>query len=90
MQISQPFKFIQVTGISSGFFRFGRFTTRGYGVIRLTPVGYQQVNLFNLLAGDEGRWQSLEPTLGGLQAAQTVLNANPHELIGEFLQTYIG
>lgn len=35
--------------VSSGFFRFGRFTTRGYGVVRLRPAEYFYGGLPELL-----------------------------------------
>ena len=37
--------------ISSGFFRFGRFTSRGYGWVRLLGPTGQQINLADLLSG---------------------------------------
>ncbi|RMH01706.1 MAG: hypothetical protein D6706_01475 [Chloroflexi bacterium] len=36
--------------ISSGFFRFGRFTSRGYGVVRLEPHKYYYGDLMLLMA----------------------------------------
>jgi hypothetical protein len=36
--------------VSSGFFRLGRFTTRGYGVVRLQPKDYFYGSLMELLA----------------------------------------
>jgi CRISPR/Cas system CSM-associated protein Csm3 (group 7 of RAMP superfamily) len=39
--------------IGSGLFRFGRFVSRGYGVVRLTPEGGACTDLHALLRGEE-------------------------------------
>jgi hypothetical protein len=39
--------------ISSGLFRFGRFVSRGYGVVHLTPDGGRLTDLHDLLRGGE-------------------------------------
>lgn len=74
--------------ISSGFFRFGRFTSRGYGVVRLTPLAHLSMSLHDLLAEEGPNWTMLPEIGTGLEAAGTVLTANPVDLIGRFLEQY--
>jgi len=38
--------------IGSGLFRFGRFVSRGYGAVRLTPDGGERTDLHSLLCGE--------------------------------------
>lgn len=52
--------------IGSGLFRFGRFVSRGYGVVRLTFDGGQRTDLQALLRGGESLpWEV--PVLGEMQ-----------------------
>jgi len=44
--------------IGSGLFRFGRFVSRGYGVVRVTPDGGERTDLHTLLGdGSPTNWQ---------------------------------
>jgi len=74
--------------ISSGFFRFGRFTSRGHGLVRLTPQAHCLAGLHDLLAGDPLAWTDLPDGGTGLEAARLVLAAEPLELVGRFLEQY--
>jgi CRISPR/Cas system CSM-associated protein Csm3 (group 7 of RAMP superfamily) len=60
--------------ISSGFFRFGRFTSRGYGVVRLQPRACLRADLNTLLSGAEPKAQALANTTSGHHAAQAFLH----------------
>lgn len=51
--------------VSSGFFRFGRFTSRGYGVVRLQPQEYFYNNLMNLLTQEQSAFVSLKDSSSG-------------------------
>lgn len=53
--------------IGSGLFRFGRFVSRGYGVVRLIPNGGERTDLHTLLRdGTPTAWEA--PDLQGMQA----------------------
>lgn len=74
--------------ISSGFFRFGRFTSRGYGVVRLKPHTYLCQNLKELLT------TNLTPTLisdcqYGHLAAETILRHDPLKTVVERVSGYL-
>ena len=59
--------------ISSGFFRFGRFTSRGYGVVRLKPHAFVRAALNALLSGPELPPAPVADTRSGHDTAQTIL-----------------
>jgi len=59
--------------ISSGFFRFGRFTSRGYGVVRLHPRACLRADLSTLLSAAEPLPQPLTDTTSGHAAARAFL-----------------
>jgi CRISPR/Cas system CSM-associated protein Csm3 (group 7 of RAMP superfamily) len=65
----------------SGFFRFGRFTTRGYGTVRLHPVTYARKSLDNLLSGDQLPAVPVAEEGSGWAVAQNVLGTDPLELV---------
>lgn len=75
--------------VSSGFFRFGRFTTRGYGVVRLRPAAYFVGDLGALLAGDDLILRPVEGTLGGRAVAQRLLGREPLSLVIEQVKTWM-
>lgn len=74
--------------ISSGFFRFGRFTSRGYGVVRLVPSGSLRESLFDLLEKEE-----LEPDPtdagSGYDLAEELLDEDPLAVVRREVQDYI-
>ncbi len=73
--------------VGSGFFRFGRFTTRGYGVVRLRPTAHFMGGLAAALAGDGLTLQRVEGGKGGLAVARELLGREPLELVrGEVAQ----
>ncbi len=67
--------------VGSGFFRFGRFTTRGYGVVRLEPAAYLMGGLDVLLAGDRLEPEPVEAGQGTLAVAQKMLGRGPLDVI---------
>jgi CRISPR/Cas system CSM-associated protein Csm3 (group 7 of RAMP superfamily) len=75
--------------ISSGFFRFGRFTSRGYGVVRLTPATYTCHDLASLLAGATPAPTPLDTVTSGYAAAQTLLDTSPHAVLNDTVQRWV-
>jgi CRISPR/Cas system CSM-associated protein Csm3 (group 7 of RAMP superfamily) len=67
--------------VSSGFFRFGRFTTRGYGVVRLQPTAYLWQSLDALLSGEEPVPQSVDGEQSGKEIAGTIMDREPLEIV---------
>jgi len=67
--------------IGSGLFRFGRFVSRGYGVVRLKPDGGECSDLHALLR-DEPRDHWIMP---GLEEMQLTV----HQRIGEWLKSWL-
>jgi hypothetical protein len=67
--------------VSSGFFRFGRFTTRGYGVVRLQPVTYFIGGLGALLVSDGPVFQSVEGAQVGAVVALKLLRCEPSKVV---------
>jgi len=74
--------------ISSGFFRFGRFTTRGYGVVRLAPLACLNVDLAELLSAESAPWQSIEKPTAGWQAAERILGAAPMRVLENYVRSF--
>lgn len=72
--------------ISSGFFRFGRFTSRGYGVVRLMPHTYLKVDLNTLLAGQSPAPQALASS--GWQEASQALARDPLTIVKAKVQAW--
>lgn len=72
--------------ISSGFFRFGRFTSRGYGVVRLRPARYSLGSLGGLLRG-EG--EQVTTATSGFELAQALLGQNPLRVVWEEVRRYV-
>jgi CRISPR/Cas system CSM-associated protein Csm3 (group 7 of RAMP superfamily) len=74
--------------ISSGFFRFGRFTSRGYGVVRLVPHKHFYGSLADLLAADD---DPCEPSgVGsGYELARNLLGQGPLEVVKEAVRKYV-
>lgn len=66
--------------IGRGFFRFGRFTSRGYGWVRLTEPARRQMALADLLADGAGAWQAAS---GGAAAAAALLGRDPWAILRE-------
>lgn len=75
--------------ISSGFFRFGRFTSRGYGVVRLNPSAYLRQDLAALLAGGATAKTPLDGAASGYAAAQTMLAADPYNTVRQTVQQWL-
>ena len=69
--------------VSSGFFRFGRFTTRGYGVVRLRPSATFVGGLGALLAGGDLTLKPVEETLSGRAVALGLLGRDPLAVVKE-------
>jgi hypothetical protein len=67
--------------VSSGFFRFGRFTTRGYGVVRLRPAAYTWESLDDLLSGDGPSLRSVAEGQSGRATAQEMLGQDPLDVV---------
>lgn len=63
--------------VSSGFFRFGRFTTRGYGVVRLLPTGQLRLGLSDLLSGEDPTLLPVADQRSGKKAAEAILGEDP-------------
>lgn len=77
--------------VSSGFFRFGRFTSRGYGVVRLRPQAYQKHNLDVLLSGKDPvpNTNSVEKNRSGREIAEMMLGQNPYEIMTASVRSWI-
>lgn len=75
--------------ISSGFFRFGRFTSRGYGVVRLRPRAYFVSGLAALLAGEELALKPVEAGHNGRGLAQALLGRDPLALVAEEVRVWM-
>ncbi len=74
--------------ISSGFFRFGRFVSRGYGIVRLQPKAYLRANLDDLLSQETLRPVPLS-VQDGYTAAQTMLKQNPLQIVSDHIQNWL-
>lgn len=61
--------------ISSGVFRFGRFTSRGYGIVRLVPHGFALTSLDALLSGEPVTELAVSQT--GYETARAYWNDDP-------------
>jgi len=75
--------------ISSGFFRFGRFTSRGYGVVRLQPRACLRADLSTLLGGSEPQPQALANTTSGHNAARAFLHQEALALVTAQVQAWV-
>jgi CRISPR/Cas system CSM-associated protein Csm3 (group 7 of RAMP superfamily) len=75
--------------VSSGFFRFGRFTTRGYGVVRLRPEAYLRQSLDALLSDAEPALQPLSKSQSGHAAARQVLSCDPLTIVTKQVSRWI-
>jgi hypothetical protein len=74
--------------VSSGFFRFGRFTSRGYGVVRLQPSSYLWQSLDTLLSASSPELQMIDEKLCGKEIAQMALGCNPLEVVDEQINAW--
>jgi CRISPR/Cas system CSM-associated protein Csm3 (group 7 of RAMP superfamily) len=75
--------------VSSGFFRFGRFTTRGYGVVRLQPAAYLVAKLDALLAGDDLTLEEVKHGQNGHALADTLLGRDPVAIVAETVAAWM-
>jgi hypothetical protein len=75
--------------IGSGFFRFGRFTTRGYGTVRLSPLAYLDLGLADLLREEAPDWQPFEQAASGWQAARQLLGDDPVEVLRGYIRRFV-
>jgi CRISPR/Cas system CSM-associated protein Csm3 (group 7 of RAMP superfamily) len=75
--------------ISSGFFRFGRFTTRGYGVVRLQPEAHLRQSLDVLLSGGALAPQSVDGKQSGKEIAHTMLEHDPHQIVSKVVTDWL-
>jgi len=75
--------------ISSGFFRFGRFTSRGYGVVRLVPYKHFYGSLSDLLAADDDPCEPSEVG-SGYELAKKLLGQDPLEVVKGAVRKYVG
>jgi CRISPR/Cas system CSM-associated protein Csm3 (group 7 of RAMP superfamily) len=73
----------------SGFFRFGRFTTRGYGVVRLRPAAYLVGGLDALLARDSLTLMPIEKRQSGRAVGRTLIERDPLELLKETIHDWL-
>jgi CRISPR/Cas system CSM-associated protein Csm3 (group 7 of RAMP superfamily) len=73
--------------ISTGFFRFGRFTSRGYGWVRLVEPQGRTVALAALLDGGTPAWQM---STSGSALAQSLLGTEPMAVIREAVREWLG
>jgi hypothetical protein len=71
----------------SGFFRFGRFTSRGYGAVRLHPAGIFVGGLAELLSGAEPAPRPVEGS--GRAVAQETLGRDPMAVVAEGVRKWI-
>lgn len=69
--------------VSSGFFRFGRFTTRGYGVVRLLPAAYLRQSLDALLSGREPVLELVDGQRSGKMVAAAMLKEEAIAVVTE-------
>lgn len=69
--------------ISSGFFRVGRFTSRGYGIIRLIPRNFRKARIIDYLY-QSSKHADLDTYQSGFQLANKVLEQDPVRLIKDF------
>jgi CRISPR/Cas system CSM-associated protein Csm3 (group 7 of RAMP superfamily) len=76
--------------VSSGFFRFGRFTSRGYGVVRLQPEAYNRQSLYALLSGEDPTPQLVDGEQSGKEVAQTMLGRDPHQIVATAVIDWLG
>lgn len=76
--------------VSSGFFRFGRFTTRGYGVVRLRPASYLRQGLDALLSDEPPEIQPIDEGRSGKEVAQTMLGHDPHRVVATRVADWFG
>lgn len=67
--------------ISSGFFRFGRFTSRGYGVVRLPLHSYFWGDLFTLLSQDEVAFETVPEGESGFELAARLFDGGVMQVI---------
>jgi CRISPR/Cas system CSM-associated protein Csm3 (group 7 of RAMP superfamily) len=74
--------------ISSGFFRFGRFTSRGYGVVRLVPHKHFYGSLADLLAADDDPCEPSEVD-SGYDLARNLLGRDPLEVVKGAVRKYV-
>lgn len=69
--------------IDRGFFRFGRFTSRGYGWVRLTAPAGRQMALADLLATGAAEWQAATGSTG---LAAALLGREPWAVLREAVE----
>ncbi len=74
--------------IGAGFFRLGRFTSRGFGIIRLRPIRVECGTLADYLEG-KARCQDFNEDLTGLQLAQELGFVDPLAQLAAWLQDFI-
>jgi CRISPR/Cas system CSM-associated protein Csm3 (group 7 of RAMP superfamily) len=67
--------------VSSGFFRFGRFTSRGYGVVRLQFQNYYYGSLMNLLAETDASPTPVKAQTSGYQVELAKGQAAPIQIV---------
>lgn len=73
--------------ISSGFFRFGRFTTRGYGVVRLPPNAFIYQSLRDVLLKEVNLAEISEEN--GYGAAKMALSKDPLNAVSQQLTSWL-
>lgn len=73
--------------ISSGAFRFGRFTSRGYGVVRLRPSAYRAAGLAALLDGQPPAVVAGEAS--GYATARAILQRDPLDVLQAYVRPYL-
>lgn len=75
--------------ISSGFFRFGRFTSRGYGVVRLPPHTFRQTTLNAMLAEEDQTIRKLSKQ-SGFEAANAISGGLPKNVVINRVKAWMG
>lgn len=74
--------------VSSGAFRFGKFTSRGFGHVRLQPIALARAPLDTWLGSEQ---VVVEPIslMTGLAAAQHHLGEDPRVIVKEFVRQWL-
>lgn len=75
--------------IGSGLFRFGRFASRGYGLVRLPLQSYFYGTLSDLLGGNEEAQELLPGQVGGRQAAKHILAEDPLQIVAHAVRQWL-
>ncbi|MHA1757063.1 MAG: hypothetical protein ACTSVV_09850 [Promethearchaeota archaeon] len=74
--------------INSSFFRAGKFTSRGFGILKIIPLEYLQVNLQDLLE-NQNKTNSMTPhNNSNFLLAKQILKKDPLIVLSEWLKDF--